>query len=116
MKPGKSPLDVEYATNRAGGIAAGVSTGQDLIVRVAMKPIATLMKPLQSVDLRSGEADKAHIERSDTCAVPAAAVIGEALLALALAEFVLEKFRGDSLNEIQTRVQQWRETVSRSAL
>lgn len=114
MKPGQAPLDVRYATNRAGGIAAGVSTGQPLVVRVAMKPIATLMKPLQSVDLRSGKADKAHIERSDTCAVPAAAVIGEALLALALAEFVLEKFGGDSLGEIQTRVQQWRETVSRS--
>jgi chorismate synthase len=114
MKPGKGPLDVEYPTNRAGGIAAGVSTGQPLVIRVAMKPIATLMKPLQSVDLRSGEANKAHIERSDTCAVPAAAVIGEALLALTLAEFVLEKFGGDSLGEIQTRVQQWREAVTRS--
>lgn len=114
MKPGKGPLDVEYPTNRAGGIAAGVSTGQPLIIRVAMKPIATLMKPLQSVDLRSGEADKAHIERSDTCAVPAAAVIGEALLALTLAEFVLEKFGGDSLGEIQTRVHQWREAATRS--
>ena len=114
MTPGKTPLNVDYNTNRAGGIAAGVSTGQPLVIRVAMKPIATLMKPLQSVDLRSGEADKAHIERSDTCAVPAAAVIGEALLALTLAEFVLEKFGGDSLGEIQARVQQWRETVTRA--
>jgi chorismate synthase len=100
-----------YRTNRAGGIEGGMTTGQPIIVRAAMKPIATLMKPLDSVDLRSGEATRAHIERADTCAVPAAAVIGESLLALVLAEAVLEKFGGDSLGELQERVRSWEATV-----
>ena len=78
-------------------------------LRAAMKPIATLMKPLQSVHSESGDATSAHIERSDVCAVPAAAVIGETLLALVLAEFVLEKFGGDSMAELLPRLQAWRQ-------
>jgi len=109
MEPGgRNPLQVQYRSNHSGGITAGVSTGQPLVIRVAKKPIATLMRPLDSVDLRSGEAAKAHIERSDVCAVPAAAVIGEALVCLVLAEFVLEKFGGDSLRETRERVMAWR--------
>lgn len=100
-----------YRTNRAGGIEGGMTTGQPIIVRAGMKPIATLMKPLDSVDLRTGEAVKAHIERADTCAVPAAAVIGESLLALVLAEAVLEKFGGDSVGELVERVRGWEATV-----
>jgi chorismate synthase len=100
-----------YRSNNAGGIEGGMSTGQPIVVRVGMKPIATLMKPLDSVDLRTGEAVKAHIERADTCAVPAAAVIGESLLALVLAEAVLEKFGGDSLDELVERVRAWEATV-----
>jgi chorismate synthase len=100
-----------YRSNRAGGIEGGMSTGQPIVVRAAMKPIATLMQPLDSVDLRTGEATAAHIERSDTCAVPAAAVIGESLLALALAAAVLEKFGGDSLEELRERVRAWETTV-----
>jgi len=100
-----------YRSNRAGGIEGGMSTGQPIVVRAAMKPIATLMQPLDSVDLRTGEATAAHIERSDTCAVPAAAVIGESLLALALAGAVLEKFGGDSLEELRERVRAWETTV-----
>ncbi len=100
-----------YRSNRAGGIEGGMSTGQPIVVRAAMKPIATLMQPLDSVDLRTGEAAAAHIERSDTCAVPAAAVIGESLLALALAAAVLEKFGGDSLEELRERVRAWETTV-----
>jgi chorismate synthase len=100
-----------YRTNRAGGIEGGMTTGQPIVVRVGMKPIATLMKPLDSVDLRTGEAVKAHIERADTCAVPAAAVIGESLLALVLAEAVLEKFGGDSLGELVERVRAWETTA-----
>lgn len=100
-----------YRSNRAGGIEGGMSTGQPIVVRAAMKPIATLMKPLDSVDLRSGEAALAHIERADTCAVPAAAVIGESLLALVLAEAVLAKFGGDSLDELRERVQAWEARV-----
>jgi chorismate synthase len=109
MLPGGQPLDVRYASNHSGGINAGVSTGQPLVLRVAKKPIATLMRPLDSVDIRSGEAAKAHIERSDTCAVPAAAVIAESLVCLVLADFVLEKFGGDSLAEIQERLDLWRQ-------
>ena len=100
-----------YRSNRAGGIEGGMSTGQPIVVRAAMKPIATLMQPLDSVDLRTGEASAAHIERSDTCAVPAAAVIGESLLALALAAAMLEKFGGDSLGELRERVRAWEATV-----
>ena len=100
-----------YRTNRAGGIEGGMTTGQPIVVRVGMKPIATLMKPLDSVDLRTGEAVKAHIERADTCAVPAAAVIGESLLALVLANAVLEKFGGDSLGEVRERVRAWEDTA-----
>ena len=73
-----------------------------------MKPLATLMKPLQSVNLKTGEAIKAHVERSDVCAVPAAAVIGESLLALTLTQFMLEKFGGDSMEEVRPRVEQWK--------
>ena len=100
-----------YRSNRAGGIEGGMTTGQPIVVRAAMKPIATLMQPLDSVDLRTGEATRAHIERSDTCAVPAAAVIGESLLALVLAQAVLEKFGGDSIDELRERVGAWERTV-----
>jgi chorismate synthase len=100
-----------YRTNRAGGIEGGMSTGQPIVVRAAMKPIATLMRPLDSVDLRTGEATRAHVERSDTCAVPAAAVIGESLLALVLADAVLDKFGGDSMDELLERVAAWERSV-----
>lgn len=88
-------------TNRAGGLEGGVTTGEPLIVRGAMKPISTLRKPLASVDLRTGETANAAVERSDVCAVPAAAVIGEAMVALVLADAFLEKFGGDSMGELQ---------------
>lgn len=109
--PGQGGERTAYVTNRAGGVEGGISTGQPIVVRVAMKPIATLMKPLDSVDLRTGEAAKAYIERSDVCAVPAAAVIGEALLALVLAESVLDTFGGDTMDGLRERVRGWRETV-----
>lgn len=78
-----------------------------LVVRVAMKPIATLMRPLDSVELISKKPVKAHVERSDVTAVPAAAVIGEAMLALVLADAVLDKFGGDSFEEIEQRYLEW---------
>jgi chorismate synthase len=87
------------ATNRAGGIEGGISNGEDIVVRAAVKPIATLASPLPSVDLRTREASKAHYERSDVCVVPAAGVIGEAMLAFVLADACLEKFGGDNLKE-----------------
>jgi len=87
------------ATNKAGGIEGGMSNGEPIVVRAAMKPIPTLAKPLPSVDLNSGEQVKAHFERSDVCVVPSASVVGEAMLAIVLADAMLEKFGGDSLQE-----------------
>jgi chorismate synthase len=110
--PGENGALTKYGTNRAGGVEGGISTGQPIVVRAAMKPISTLMKPLPSVDLRNGEATNAYIERSDVCAVPAAAVIGESLLALVLAEAVLETFPGDSLGQMRDYVGAWREKIS----
>ena len=100
LYPGKGRAAARR-TNRAGGLEGGMTTGETLVVRAAMKPLATLMKPLRSVDLKTGKAACAHIERSDVCAVPAAAVIGEALAALVLADAFLEKFGGDSIAEIR---------------
>jgi chorismate synthase len=99
---------VGYRSNRSGGLDGGMTTGQTLVLRAAMKPIATLMKPLDSVDLRTMRPAKAHVERSDACAVPAAAVIGEALTALVLADAVLAKFGGDSMGELLPRLKSWR--------
>ncbi|HET7603590.1 MAG TPA: chorismate synthase [Gemmatimonadales bacterium] len=89
------------ATNRAGGLEGGITTGEPIVVRLAMKPIATLMQPLRTVDLRTGEPANAQSERSDVTAVPAAGVIGEAVVALVLADAMLEKFGGDSLAEMR---------------
>ncbi|MBI2059668.1 MAG: chorismate synthase [Nitrospirae bacterium] len=86
-------------TNRAGGLEGGMTTGDALVVRAAMKPLSTLMKPLQSVDIRTKEPFIAQVERSDVCAVPAAGVVGEAVVAFEICEVFLEKFGGDSLEE-----------------
>lgn len=104
IKPGsgKAASSWHRPTNRAGGIEGGISNGQPIVVRAAVKPIVTLGKPLPSVDLRSGETTRAHYERSDICVVPAAGVIGEAMLAIVLADAMLDKFGGDSLKEILT--------------
>jgi chorismate synthase len=90
-------------TNRAGGFEGGISTGQPVVVRAAMKPIATTLTPLRSVDLATGEPAATRYERSDTCAVPRAAVVGEAMVAFVLADALLEKLGGDSLAEMQPR-------------
>lgn len=92
-------------SNHAGGLEAGMTNGQNLVLRAAMKPIATLYNPLTSVDLEIGEKALASVERSDICAVPAAAVVGEAVTAFELAVALLEKFGGDSIGEIQQRAQ-----------
>ena len=91
-------------TNRAGGLEGGVTNGEELRVTGFMKPIATLMKPLRSVDLTSLEEAPAAIERSDVCAVPAAAVVAEAMVALVLADAVLDRFGGDSMADLVARV------------
>lgn len=95
-------------TNHAGGLEGGVTTGAPLVVRGAMKPISTLMKHrLPSVDLRDGSAAAAATERSDVCAVPAAAVVAEAMVALVLADAFLEKFGGDAISEIRRNFEGW---------
>jgi chorismate synthase len=90
-------------TNRAGGFEGGITTGEPVIVRAAMKPISTTLTPLRSVDLASGELALTRYERSDTCAVPRAAVVGEAMVAFVMADALLEKLGGDSLSEMRPR-------------
>ncbi len=93
--------NVRRTTNRAGGLDGGMTNGEPVTVRVAMKPIATLMKPLQTIDTTTSSAAVAVVERSDVTAVPAMGVIAEAMLALVLADAMVEKFGGDSLPEMQ---------------
>ncbi|MBI4544484.1 MAG: chorismate synthase [Gemmatimonadetes bacterium] len=102
-------------SNHAGGLEGGVTTGQPLVVRAAMKPLSTLMQPLRSVDLQSGQRADAVRERSDVVALPAAAVVGEAMVALVLADAVLEKFGGDSMTELQRNFQGYLEQLGRRA-
>jgi chorismate synthase len=97
MAPG--PDGVVRATNRAGGLEGGMTNGEVLRVRVAMKPISTVPKALATVDVATGEAAVAINQRSDVCAVPAAGVVAEAMVALVLADATLEKFGGDALPE-----------------
>jgi chorismate synthase len=91
--------------NNAGGLEGGMTTGEPLVLRVAMKPLSSLTCPLDSVDLRTGDSAAAVRERSDVCAVPAAAVVGEAMVALVLADAMREKFGGDSLREMRSSYQ-----------
>ena len=95
-------------TNHAGGIEGGTSNGEEIIVRGIVKPIPTLRQPLMSVDFESKEPFKAQYERSDTCIVPAAGVIGEAMVGIVLAQAVQEKFGGDTIQEIQTNLKNYR--------
>jgi chorismate synthase len=92
-------------SNNAGGLEGGITTGEPVVVRVAMKPISTLMSPLPTVDLASGEPASAQSERSDVTAVPALGVIAEAMVAIALGDAMLEKFGGDSLGEMRRNYQ-----------
>ncbi|MCX7916206.1 MAG: chorismate synthase [Verrucomicrobiae bacterium] len=92
---------VRRTQNHAGGFEGGMTNGQPVVVRAAMKPLSTLMKPMRSVDLQTGEEVRGAVERSDVCAVPAAAVIGEAVVAIELETEVLDKFGGDSLAELK---------------
>ena len=101
LPPASDAAIVQRPTNNAGGLEGGVTNGEDVRVTGFMKPIATLMKPLRSVDLNTLTDAPAAIERSDVCAVPAAAVVGEAMVAFVLADAFLEKFGGDSIDEIR---------------
>lgn len=94
-------------TDRAGGIEGGMSNGEVIRVRAAMKPISTIPKALQTIDVATGEAAKAHHQRSDVCAVPAAGVVAEAMVALVLSNSVLEKFGGDSVAETKRNIESY---------
>ncbi len=98
-------------TNNAGGLEGGVTNGQPVVVRAAMKPLSTLRTPLRSVDVATKEAVEAVVERSDVCAVPAAGIVGEAMMAIVLAQAFLEKFGGDSLEEIRRNYDAYQETL-----
>jgi len=97
--------------NRAGGLEGGITNGQDVVVRGFLKPISTLRRPLESVDLPTRDPALAAYERSDVCVVPAAGVIGEAMVALVLAQAFLEKFGGDSLGETRRNYEGYLEQV-----
>ncbi|HUG32282.1 MAG TPA: chorismate synthase [Acidimicrobiia bacterium] len=103
---------VDRASNRAGGIEGGMSNGQPIRVRAAMKPISTLMQPLRTVDMATGKPDHAVRERSDVCAVPAAAVVGEQMVAWVLAAEFSRRFGGDTVRQIETAVAQHRREVA----
>jgi chorismate synthase len=99
-------------TNRAGGTEGGMSNGAAVVARVAVKPVSTLRKPLDAVDLESGEVRRAHIERSDVAIIPRAAVVGEAMLALALADSLLFDMGGDTIGDLQAAVARRRERAT----
>jgi chorismate synthase len=102
---------VKRSTGRAGGIEGGMSTGEVLRVRAAMKPISTVPKALATIDVKTGEATKAHHQRSDVCAVPAAGIVAEAMVALVVANAVLEKFGGDSVTETKRNLASYLEAI-----
>lgn len=102
------------ATNNAGGLEGGISNGQPIVIRGAVKPISTLARPLPSADLLTGEpVEKAHYERSDICVVPAAGVVAEAMVCLTLADFALDKFGGDSMAELLENAGRYRARIAR---
>jgi len=98
-------------TNNAGGLEGGITNGQPIVIRVAMKPIATLYKPKQSVDIQTKKPFEATVERSDICTVPAAGVVGEAVIAYEMANAMMEKFAGDSLEEMKRNFDAYQEYV-----
>src|SRR6185503_10407381 len=102
-----------HRTNNAGGLTGGISNGEPIVVRGAVKPISTLAKPLPSADLLTGAAvAKAHYERSDISVVPAAGVVGEAMVMLTLADFALDKFGGDSMAETLDNLLRYRARIA----
>ena len=99
----QTDLGFTRPTNNAGGLEAGMTNGQPLVIRAAMKPISTLRKPLESVNLRTKQAEEAAYERSDVCAVSAASVIVEHVVAFEMAAALVDKFGGDSVEEMLAR-------------
>ena len=105
--------DWRRATNRAGGIEGGISNGEPIVVRAAQKPVSTLRSPLPSVDMTTGESGRAHIERSDVTVLPRAAIVGEAMVALTLADELLYSFGGDSMADLRAAVARRRRRTER---
>ncbi|MEU7089871.1 chorismate synthase, partial [Streptomyces achromogenes] len=103
---------IRRVTGRSGGTEGGLSTGELLRVRAAMKPIATVPRALRTVDVVTGEATQAHHQRSDVCAVPAAGIVAEAMVALVLADAVAEKFGGDSVTETRRNVRSYLDSLA----
>lgn len=103
---------LDRLTNRAGGIEGGMSNGQPIRVRAAMKPISTLMQPLRTVDISTGDDAQAVRERSDVCAVPAAAVVGEQMVAITIAQEMQRKFGGDTVAEFADRIEVYRRRLA----
>jgi len=101
-----------HLTNRAGGLTGGVTNGEPIDLRVAIKPISTMKKPMRSIDLNTKEKTEAHYERSDVCVVAAAGVIGEAVVALTVADALLEKFGGDSMPELERNYRSYLESIA----
>ena len=91
-------------TNNAGGIEGGMSNTEPLMIKLSMKPIPTLTKPLDSVDINTNTSKKAHRERTDSCAVPAASIIAENLLCIVIADTILSKFGGDSMDQLKMHI------------
>jgi chorismate synthase len=104
---------VHRSRNNAGGIEGGMTNGEDVVVRVAMKPLSTLRRAMRSVDMATGESVEATVERSDVCAVPAASVVAEAVVALTLADALLEKSGGDSVAEVRRNLDAYRASCTR---
>jgi len=103
---------IRRLSNRSGGIEGGMTNGEVVVVRAAMKPLSSLQSPLASVDLVTGASEEAHVERSDTCVVPAAGVVAEAVISLTLCEALLEKFGGDTLDDIRASIDRYRERAN----
>ncbi len=103
---------VFHGSNNAGGIEGGMSNGENIVVKAVIKPIPTLYNPLQSIDIYSGKAYEAAIERSDICAVPAAAVVAGSVVAWEIADAFMEKFAGDSMDEIRASFENWQKVVN----
>lgn len=109
----EASLQISRFSNRAGGIEGGMSTGEPIVVRGAMKPLASLSPPLQTVDMATGEETSALTQRTDSCAVPAAAVVAESMVALVIASEMLRKFGGDSLDQFREALEAWRQRMAR---
>ena len=105
--------EVFRKTNRAGGLEGGMTNGEEVVVKAAMKPIPTLMTPLRSIDIESREAVLACKERSDTCAVSAASVVGEAMMAFVMAEAVCDKFGSDALVDVKASLEAYKRRIGK---